>query len=57
MRNILEFPITMDEVITTLDTACQRANDDDNYGSVDAFVLSKLLEMAEDNRFEISDFE
>ena len=57
MRNLKKYQITMEEVVIALDTAFQRASDDDEVGSIDAFILGRILEMAQNNMFQPEDFE
>lgn len=46
MRNLKEYPITMDEVIIAIETAAMREDDDDGVGGLDAFILCRVLELA-----------
>lgn len=58
MRNLVEYPITKEEVISALDTALQRESDDDRIGSIDAYILQCLYEkVALKNIFDPVDFQ
>lgn len=58
MRNLKEYPITMDEVRGAVELALMRVDDDDNVGSIDALVLSRLLEiLTNGNAIQAEDFE
>jgi hypothetical protein len=43
MRNLLQYPITKEEVMACIDTVAQRADDDDvSYGNLDAMILMAI---------------
>jgi len=46
MRNLREFPVTMGDVMNTLDHALQQEDDDDRVGGLDALILRRIYELA-----------
>jgi hypothetical protein len=56
MRNLVQYPITVEEVGVVLDTALQRALNYDGFGSTDAFVFSRLLELVENEIISADQF-
>ena len=55
MRNTLEYPITLTEVKLAVETALMREDDDDSVGSIDAFILNRILQLV-DKCFTEEDF-
>lgn len=55
VRDLTVFPITKDEVLSTLDHYCMVADDDDGTGSIDAFVLQRVFNVM-NREFKEEDF-
>jgi hypothetical protein len=47
MRNLVQYPVTVEEIGTVIDTVLQKSLDDGGVGSTDAFIFSRLLELLE----------
>jgi len=54
-RNLVEYPITMEEVLKAIEHALMLEDDDDRVGGQNAAILSRVLELAPD-RFTAEDF-
>jgi hypothetical protein len=54
-RNLIEYPITMQEVLTAIEHALMQEDDDDRIGGQNAAILARILELAP-HRFTAEDF-
>lgn len=54
-RNLLQYPITMEEVLQVIEHALMQEDDDDRVGDQNAAILARILELAP-HRFTAEDF-
>lgn len=56
MRNIMEYPVTREEVMVCLDTLIQRADDDAMLGSLDGMILEAVAGFIDASYAEFEDW-
>lgn len=58
MRNIIQYPVTGEEILQTLDNAQKTYTENMTFGGIDGFVLEQLIEFlkVEKNMKQVIDF-
>ena len=56
MRNLIEYPITSDEVLAALDSAQKRESNTQGIGGINAWALNLAMQYFKQNKDELSEF-